>query len=400
MAGCTTPNKPTEQNGSAEDEGSGKKSPLTVLSLDEEALREQAQEEGTLTLAVPDQAEAWEKAVKPFEDTYQIDVNVEEVPEGELAERLSEEKASEQATIDAMITRGVSTQALVDNKLLLGPIEPVLFEQDTDTSLQQDGVNSVGCLVPICRYQTGILYRTDKVHVESWEDVAEYLEENRIVVPDPNKSMAGRSLLQSVILNLDDSGTDYSKASLAQEIKAINWQSALEWLSENWDAFLWTEEESEAIELVRSGAEGLTVARSDVVAQLGAVDKKTKFYVPEFHLSEGSESVGIALASTHPAASLLLVNWLVSEEGQQSLYDARKIIPLCETVTDADDQPVSVSTDANASEFLPSSYQEYLLKKYQSVIEAVEQRKAEEQDAEPQDEERQPEETQEPTKEQ
>lgn len=86
-----------------------------------------------------------------------------------------------------------------------------------------------------------------------------------------------------------------------------------------------------------------------------------------------------------PAEALLLVNWLVTLEGQQALYDARQIIPLCEGVVDGEGAPVSTETDANATEFLPSVYQESLLKRFQAVVEAVEKRQEAEQDSEQQE---------------
>lgn len=343
---------------------------------------QQAQQEGSLRLSVPDQAEQWEKAVTPFEKKYQIDVIVEEVPEAELAERI---KTDQDSCIDAMMTRGTSTQALVEEKLLLGPIEPVLFDKTIQTSIQQDSVNSVGCLVPVSRYQTGILYDSTQLDLTDWESVEEYLENHVLTVPDPKTSMAGRGLLQTLVLNLDNSDADYSNVSLAQEIKTVNWQSALEWLEEHWESFVWTEDELTAIQAVTKGKAAVTVARSDLVAQIGAADGDIAFCVPDFQMASGSESIGISLRSEHPAAALLLVNWLVTLEGQQALYDARKTIPLCEGVVDGEGAPVSTETDTNATEFLPSVYQESLLKRFQAVIEAVEKRQEAEQDPEQQE---------------
>lgn len=348
-----------------------------MLSLDQEKLIEQAQEEGGLTLCVPDQAAQWERAVLPFEKKYNIDVSVEEVPEAELTGRIQQK--TEESTVDAMITRGSSTQELVEEKLLLGPIEPVLFDKQTNTSLRQDGVNSVGCLVPVSRYQTGILYDSTKTCIEDWESAAQYLEDGMLTVPDPNTSMAGRALLQSVVLNLDDSDTDYSDVSLVQEIKTVNWQSGFSWLSEHLESFAWAKDDAAAIKSVREGRSALTAARSDLVGQTGAASGDIKFYVPEFQMAEGSESIGISLSTGHPAASLLLVNWLVTLEGQQALYDARRTIPLCEGVLDDRGAPVSAEMDANSTEFLPSFYQGYLLQKLEVIMTGAEKQDSEQQ---------------------
>lgn len=349
--------------------------------MDQDELLQQAQQEGTLLLAVPDQAEQWENAVALFEKRYQIDVVVQRISEFELQEAVQ----SESLPIDAMITRGVSTQKLVEEKLLLGPIEPVLFDKTIQTGIEQDSVNSVGCLVPVSRYETGILYDSTQVSLHDWESIENYLEDRILMVPDPHNSMAGRSLLQTLVLHLDDSDADYSSVSLAEEIKTVSWKRALEWLDEHWDSFEWAEDETDAIREVLSGDTAVTVARSDLVAQMEAAGGDILFAIPECQMASGSEAIGISLQSEHPAAALLLTNWLVTLEGQQALYDARKMIPLCEGVTDQTGAPVSIEIDGNAIEFLPSVYQESLLERFQSMVEEVKARQETEQNSEQQE---------------
>lgn len=63
------------------------------------------------------------------------------------------------------------------------------------------------------------------------------------------------------------------------------------------------------------------------VIKAGELFKDATLYIPKFGMAGGGDTLGLMKNAPHPAAGLLLINYMVSDEGQQLFMDVMNTYP-------------------------------------------------------------------------
>lgn len=268
--------------------------------------------------------EYWKTAAQKFEEKYGIKVNV--VIGDNNVDKLLAEKDSAVGTIDAQAFGGQSVKTIIDGQLLYGPILPKMPDVanlDAKLGSYQEGVETMGYLVPLYRNQTGFLYDPEKITdpPQTWEDLVKFIEENpqQFAFCDPNKGGTGQAMVFSAVVNLTGGLDQYKADKELDPAKADKWSAVWDWFNANEDNYVLTASNNESLDLLNQGAVSLIIAWDDSTQQAlaeGTLFKRAKMYIPEMGLPGGGDSVGIPKNAPHKAAALLFIDFLTSPEMQ------------------------------------------------------------------------------------
>ena len=268
--------------------------------------------------------EYWKTAAQRFEEKYGIKVNV--IIGDNNVEKLLAEKDSAVGTIDAQAFGGESVKTIIDGQLLYGPILPKMPEVanlDAKLGSYQEGVETMGYLVPLYRNQTGFLYDPEKITdpPQTWEDLVKFIEENpqQFAFCDPNKGGTGQAMVFSAVVNLTGGLDQYKADKELDQAKAAKWSAVWDWFNANEDNYVLTASNNESLDLLNQGAVSLIIAWDDSTQQAlaeGTLFKRAQMYIPEMGLPGGGDSVGIPKNAPHKAAALLFIDFLTSPEMQ------------------------------------------------------------------------------------
>jgi putative spermidine/putrescine transport system substrate-binding protein len=184
--------------------------------------------------------EYWKTAAQKFEEKYGIKANV--VIGDNNVDKLLAEKDSAVGTIDAQAFGGSSVKTVIDGGLLYGPILPKIpsaANLDPKLGAYQEGVNTMGYLVPLYRNQTGFLYDPDKISnpPQTWDDLVKFVQENpkQFAFSDPNKGGTGQAMVFTAVVNLTGGLDQYAGDTELDQAKAAKWSAVWDWFNANED---------------------------------------------------------------------------------------------------------------------------------------------------------------------
>ncbi len=213
-----------------------------------------------------------------------------------------------------IILAGADTQRLFKEGGFLQPLDDVLMLPEvTDPRMWMDG--HLPFLDPdhmmigyFAHAASSVLINTDLVKPEeiaSYRDLLAPKWKGKIVMQDPTVSGAGNAFFGVTILGL--LGEDFAYQLAQQEPLVMRDQRlALEWIARGKYPIMLAPDTSLLGELVRAGA-------------------PLKHTVPKegIHMAGGSGGVALLNNAPHPNASILLLNWLLTKEGQTVMAKAQ-----------------------------------------------------------------------------
>ena len=311
--------------------------------------------------------EYWKTAAQRFEEKYGIKVNV--VIGDNNVDKLLAEKDSAVGTIDAQAFGGQSVKTIIDGQLLYGPILPKMPDVanlDAKLGSYQEGVETMGYLVPLYRNQTGFLYDPEKITdpPQTWEDLVKFIEENpqQFAFCDPNKGGTGQAMVFSAAVNLTGGLDQYIADKELDQAKAAKWSAVWDWFNANEDNYVLTASNNESIDLLNQGAVSLIIAWDDSTQQAlaeGTLFKRAKLYIPEMGLPGGGDSVGIPKNAPHKAAALLFIDFLTSPEMQLEMNSMVGSYPARTDVATENALLPEEQRQKNGLSWYPAPYKQY-----------------------------------------
>lgn len=343
------------ENAAADSTAAGADADYTLdelLEMDWSEIEELAKQEGTVIFSSWYNEAGFTEMLKSFEDQYGIRVQLTISDASAFSQKVLAEKDGEKGSIDVALISGDDVQTLLGAGALGGPILDKIENKDlldADSCEYQEGVELNGYLVPLYRNQTGFLYNSNNISEDelpqTWEELAAYISENpkKFGMCTPENGGSGKAFVQLVIEQLCGDKDKYYEGSEVDPANTENWSLAWDWFRENEDNIVYTTSNNDSISRLNQGELDLVPAWDDdscVARAAGELADFAKLYIPEMGSVGGGDTVGMLANAQHKAASLLLINWLTGEEGQElvtnvlSSIPARTDIPAAETMID------------------------------------------------------------------
>ncbi len=336
-----------------------------VLTMPWDDLVKAAKAEGQVVLYVWYKESYFVDAMNAFKQKYGIDAKVV-VSGAETANfnKAVAEKDLKAGTIDAMVVGGAGVRTVLDMGLMMGPLKPRMPNADKFPAapwVTQEGLETHGYLQPFMRNQTGLLYDPDKVKnpPQTWADLTAWIDANpkRFGFNDPSKGGAGQAFVQT-LLKYEAGGLDkYKGDTTVVADKVADWGKAWDWVRSRLNKIVITSSNNDSIQRLNDGECWLVVDWDDVsYTQMtnGALFKRAKLYIPTMGFAGGGDSLGVLKNAPHPAAAILLIDFLTSTEEQKALgavglYPARTDVPVTSTLLTEDERK-------NSLPWIPAQY--------------------------------------------
>ncbi len=295
---------------------------LKSMSWDE--IVEQAQKEGSVTWFHWYLQPAFREFVKTFEDMYGIEVII---PDGSLEankNKLIAEKDRETGDIDIISLGGDTITTFDPAKFFYGPIISIIpGGEKLRTKIM--GGDGKGYAVAFWGNQTGLAFDPDMIEKkdlpQSIDELASWIDSHpgRLGFNVENGG-SGPSFIQSVVVNTAKD-IDYSNGDSSPE-KVAKLAPAWDWFSKRSGNYVITASNSDSLTRLSNGEFTIVPAWEDHLAglqRINEVDKRIKYYIPQFGMFGGGNVVGIPENSPHKAAAILFISWLTSAKTQSDL---------------------------------------------------------------------------------
>lgn len=301
-----------------------------------EDIYEQAKTEGSVTFFVWHDEACYTEIAKAFEAAYP-GVKFELVVSDASAaiDKMVAESSQAEGSFDVAVVN--SPQTLLEANVFYGPIVEKLENAanlDQALSHAQEGYIHNGYLAPLYRNQGGLLYNPKTVSAppETWEELEQWIDENpqKFGVCHPLQGGSGGVFLLAALDNLCGGLDKYSGDVEADESKMENWDILWQWFRDRMDKITITSSNNDSLSRLNQGELDLVVAWDDgtyTAISNGELFKDATFYVPEFGMPGGGDTIGILQNAKHPAAALLLANYLTSDEAQTLINDFQHAYP-------------------------------------------------------------------------
>lgn len=288
-------------------------------------------------------------AIKTFEEEYGIKVNVADGALDANMNKLIAESGRTTGDIDVLSTTFGQMSKLDIPEMFI----PLTQVEDYDKLITVfEGVDTMGHGIAWWGNQTGIAYDPNRVTQEelpqSFEELTAWMEANpkQFAINDPNGGGAGTAFVVATVRNLaGDPG--YFDAEL-DETKTADWDKAWEWFEAQADNYEITASNADSLTRLNDGEFKMVPAWEDHLAGLqkqGAISSEIAYYIPEFGMNGGANSITIPANAKNKAAALVFVNWLTSAETQSQLNATFGSSP---KHPDASDEFALVSNDQRA----------------------------------------------------
>ncbi len=323
-----------------------------LLQKDWSEIEELAKQEGTVVFSAWYNEAGFTQMLKSFEDEYGIKVQLTISDANAFSQKVLAEKDGEKGSIDVALISGDDVQTLLGADAIGGPILDKIENKDlldADSCEYQEGVKLDGYLVPLYRNQTGFLYNSNNISEDelpqTWEELTAYIQEHpkKFGMCTPENGGSGKAFVQLAIEQLCGDKDKYYEGSEVDAALTENWSLAWDWFKENEDNIVYTTSNNDSISRLNQGELDLVPAWDDdscVARAAGELADFAKLYIPEMGSVGGGDNLGILANAQHKAASLLLINWLTGDKGQELVTNvlnsipARTDIPAAETMID------------------------------------------------------------------
>jgi len=304
----------------------------------------QAQEEGEVAWFQWYFQDRFRPFVESFEAEYGIDVVVADGALTDNEQKLLAEAGQDMGDIDVLSFTFEKMGAMDVEEVFM----PLTSLPEFDTLVSEfNGVDTLGTGIAWWGNQTGFAYDPNRVSEDelpqTFDELTAWLAANpqQFGLNDPNAGGASQSFTESVIREFSGSD-DYFDDELDQA-KADTWEPAFVWMEEQ--NFTITASNADSLTRLNDGEFLMVAAWEDQLAGLqaeGQLSADIAFYIPEFGMNGGANSITIPANASNPAAAMVFVDWLTSAETQTALNETFGSAP---QRPDADDSFALVPAD-------------------------------------------------------
>ena len=336
-----------------------------LLAMDWSKIEEYAKKEGTLTFWTWHDEDFWQKLGTAFTEKYGVKVELLVSEKAPAIDKALAEKDGAVGSFDVMKVGGDQTLTTIMAGLYAGPILEKMRAKDLldpGLSVVQEGVFHEGYLVPLHLNQTGLLYnpRTVTNPPQTFEELEKWIEANpmKFGFCPPNSGGSGHSMVTAVIEHKTGGREQYFGDTEADPEKLAKWDVVWEWFNKYKDMVTLTTSNNDGISRLNQGEIDIVVAWDDNAARTlksGELFKDAVLYIPEYGMSGGGDTAGIMKNAGHPAASLLFIDYMTSEEGQQLFIDVMLTYPARTDMT-TENSLISRDDFVNRRNELPAPY--------------------------------------------
>lgn len=302
-----------------------------LLSWPWEDIEAAAKQEGEVTFAVWSQEPEWNQVCALFEEKYGIKVNVLAGDKSTVMDKVLMELSGD-ASIDVMFLSGETVEGLMGADALTPGILDIMPNKGllvSGLSARKEGVsNENGYWVPVSTSPAGFLYNANEISEDevpqTFEELSTFIRENpgRFAMCIPENGGTGQATMESIIANLTGGLDQYLLAEDGCDPALLEkWDAVWDWFNENKENITFTTSNDDGVTRLNSGEIWLTTAWNSTVysnVATGNLSINHGFYVPDMGLCYSGEVMSVIANSTHPAAALLFINWMTSEEGQSA----------------------------------------------------------------------------------
>jgi len=309
----------------------------------------QAQEEGELNWFHWYLQERIRPFVEQFEEETGISINVSDGDFQANEDKLLAESDRDTGDIDVM-SYTFEKMAQLDMGAMFMSLDQLPDIGNLTT--EGNGVDTDNRGVAWWGNQTGFAYdknRVDEADLpQTFDELTAWIAANPqgFGVNDPSMGGAGNSFAHSVVREFSGSG-DYFDDEL-DDAKVATWAPASEWLASIKDDIVVTGNNADTLTRMNDGEFMLGPAWEDQLAGLqieGEIGPNIGFYIPEFGMNGGANSILIPANSANPAAALVFIDWISSPEIQAELNKDFGVAP---QHPDASDEFALASADQRA----------------------------------------------------
>jgi putative spermidine/putrescine transport system substrate-binding protein len=311
--------------------------PKALLDMNWEEIKAAAKEEGKVVFWVWHDESFWVQLGQAFEKKYGIKFELVFSEKTAGDSKILAEKDSAKGSFDVFKVGGETTKLIMDANLLAGPILSkieVKDKLDQGLSARQEGVETKGYLVPAHRNQTGLLYnpRTVSNPPQTWAELEAWIDANpkKFGFCSPDKGGSGQAFVLSVIKEVAGGLDKYYGDTEVVDSKVANWDLVWKWINDRKSKITITTSNNDSLARLNQGELNLVAAWDDNTfntIKAGELFKDATLYIPKFGMAGGGDTLGLMKNAPHPAAGLLLINYMVSDEGQQLFMTVMNTYP-------------------------------------------------------------------------
>ena len=308
-----------------------------LMQMSWEEIEMHARAEGSVTFWIWHNEIGWRDLTSAFTDRFGIPVEVL-ISEKGAGEMLAlAEVGSARGSMDVMTIGGEFIFAAVGANIFAGPILEIMEDRQylhPGLSVRLEGLEHGGVIVPVYVNQTGLLYNPRMVteRPQTWEELEAWIDANplRFGFSTAAGGGTGQSFVHSVIQHTTGGLEQYFADTELDPAKVEAWDVVWQWFNDRRDRVTITTSNIDSISRLNQGELHMVVAWNDQAFNLmrqGELFDDAVLYVPQFGMVGGGDGLGLMANAQNPAAGLLLINWLSSEEGQRTMVEVAMHAP-------------------------------------------------------------------------
>ena len=308
-----------------------------LLEMDWAKIEEYAKKEGEVVFFAWHDEDFFQKLCMAFTEKYGIKATFVFADHNAGVDKALAEKDGAVGSFDVMKVGGETTKTTIAAGIYAGPILAKMEngdKLDPGLSARQEGVEHQGYLVPLHLNQTGLLYNPAKVEnpPQTFAELEAWIDANpkKFGFCIPDKGGSGQAFVHAVIGATTGGLDQYYGDEECDPAKLEKWSAVWEWINARKDKMTFTASNNDSLARMNQGELDLVVAWDDNAYRTmknGELFKEAKLYIPEFGMTGGGDTVGVMKNAAHPAAAMLLVNFLTSDQGQQMFIDEMNAFP-------------------------------------------------------------------------
>ncbi len=295
----------------------------------------QAKEEGQVNWFVWYFQPRYREIAKAFTEEYGIEVMIPEGTHEGNIEKFLAERNRDAGDIDVLAMGSDRIDLFDPAEMTLGPLTDVLPE-GPKMRTEVGGHDGMGYAFAYWGNQTGIAYDPEKISEgELPQTIAEF---EAFFTERPGEfgfnyenGGSGPSFFQNVSRNII--GADWPEwldGTVTPERMAAL-QPAWDWFLEHTDGYVITASNTDSLQRISGREFTMVAAWEDHLYGLqvkGEIDKRIKYYIPEFGMNGGGNFNVVPANAPHPAAALVFMNWVHGAETQTAFNQVFGAAPM------------------------------------------------------------------------
>jgi putative spermidine/putrescine transport system substrate-binding protein len=299
-------------------------------------LEEKANGQGSITLYVFKYDEYFHTVAASFGQETGIQVTVvSSSAEGTYQKMMAEKEG--RGTVALWLLSAPQVQPAVEYGLLYGPVIEILPNAEDVNPFDAryaEGFEHKGYVVPAWRNQAVFAYDTKFVGEPpaSLATLEQWVKSNpgHFTYCDPGRGGSGQAFVNSALYWLTGEPQKYF-GHFDQAIVDEEWPRLWAWLREIGPYVVYAASNADALEKLARGEAWIAAAWEEMFLQWradGRLPNSVRAYMPAPGLPGGADFLGVPANSTKKAVALLFMNYLLSEESQNTLMGVLRMRPV------------------------------------------------------------------------